>query len=237
MDNDITDFLSIEIKREMADRYFTFRKMIEEDNSALSKGIALSVSIEQMIVIDLSRLYILMQERDLIDQFIELSGLQHPYFFDDYLIGSPTIKARLFQDVKVWGLTWGGRFKKMFLECYDDLVRHVDKFRSIYTELANEQAMLKESIDLFYRQNDISAILGFLRGMDTPAIGGGLEGGIDQGFNQSMSDKMQIKPPPPLNLRLPMFPPLIPSEQIKSQLKGLASQALEYHPKDFLKQR
>ena len=235
MDNDITDFLSLEIKRDLADRYFSFRKLIEEDTANLDKEIAASVSIEQKIVIDLARLYILLQDKELIQQFITISGLQQDFFFDEYIISSPTIKARLFQDIKVWGLTWGGRFKKMFVDCYDDLVHHVADFREKYAKLADSQAMLEETIDLFYRKNDISSILGFLRGMDSgSAMGGGLEGAIDTGFNESMTDKMRIKPPPPLALRLPMFPPLTPTEQIKSELKDLAGQALKFHPDDFL---
>lgn len=236
MDSDITDFLTIEIKRELADRYFTFRKMIEEDHANLDKDIADSVSIEQKIVIDISRIYILLQNRGLIEQFIELSGLQQDFFYDEYLTRSPTIKARLFQDIRVWGLTWGGRFKKMFVDCYEELARHVEKYREKYAQLADSEAMLKETIDLFYRQNDISSIMSFLRGMDSMAgVGGGLQGTIDSGFDESIEEKMRIKHPTPLALRLPFFPPLVPAEQISSQLKKLANQALENHPTDFLK--
>ncbi len=235
MDSDITDFLTIEIKRDLADRYFSFRKMIEEDNAILDKDIASSISIEQKIVIDLSRIYILLQDKKLISDFITISGLQQDFFFDEYLITSPTIKERLFKDINIWGLTWGGRFKKLFLECYEELVQHIDQFRTKYAELADSQALLKETIDLFYRQNDISSIMGFLRGMDSMAtIGGGLQGTIDSGFDQSMDKKMRINHPPPLELRLPMFPPLVAQEQINSELKKLASQALAFHSEDFL---
>jgi len=235
MDSDITDYLTLEIKRELADRYFSFRKMIEEDNASLDEDIASSVSIEQKIVIDLSRLYIILQDEELISEFVTISGLQQDFFFDEYLLGSATIKARLFKDIDVWGLTWGGRFKKLLLECYEELVRHVEQYRAKYNQLADNEAMLKETIDLFYRQNDISSIMGFLRGMDSMGgMGGGLQGSINSGFDQSMEQKMHIKHPTPLELRLPMLPPLVPVDQINSELKKLASKALEYHPDDFL---
>ncbi len=235
MDSDITDYLTLEIKRELADRYFSFRKLIEEDHATLDEDIASSISSEQKIVIDLSRLYILLQDRELIDQFVNLSGLGKDFFFDEYLLDSPTIKARLFKDIDAWGLTRSSRFKKIMLECYEELVRHVEQYRAKYNALADSQAMLTETIDLFYRQNDISSIMGFLRGMESMGtMGGGLQGNINSGFDQSMEQKMQVKHPPPLELRLPMFPSLAPVKKISSELKKLASQALKFHPKDYL---
>lgn len=236
MDSDITDFLNLEIKRELAERYFSFRRLIEEDTKALNDNIAAFMHIEQRVAIDLTRIYILLHDPDLIWDFLYLSGLEHDFFFDMYVRESPTIKARLFQGVKVWGLTWSGRFSKLLLACYEDLVEHVDEFRQHYAQLADSRGVLAEEIELFYRKNDISSIMGFLRNVDAgPEVGGGLQGQINSGFNESMEQKMRITPPPPLEKVLTLMPPLVPASQIKKELKRLAAQALAYHPEDFLK--
>ncbi len=235
MDDDITDFLNFELKRELAERYFSFRKLIEEDTKALQESIAAFLLIEQKVAIDLTRIYILLHDPDLIWDFLYLSGLERDFFFDMYVRESPTIKARLFKDVKVWGLTWSGRFTKMLLSCYDDLAFHVDEFRENYAQLANSHGILTEEIELFYRKNDISSIMGFLRGVDSGAsVGGKLEGAITSGFNESMEEKMRISPPQPLEKILTMMPPLVPANQIKKELKKLAAAALAFHPEDFL---
>lgn len=235
MDSDITDFLNFEIKRELAERYFSFRRLIEEDTQSLNESISDFLFIEQKVTIDLTRIYILLNDPDLIWEFLYLSGLERDFFLDMYIKDSPAIKARLFKDVKAWGLTWSGRFTKMFLACYDDLVVHVDEFRENYAKLANSHGILAEEINLFYRKNDISTIMGFLRGMNSGnGVGGKLEGAITSGFNESMEDKMRIKPPQPLEKILTVLPPLVPAEQIKKELKKLASAALVFHPKDFL---
>ena len=235
MDSDITDFLNLEIKRELAERYFSFRKLIEEDTQALQESIADFTIIEQKVAIDLTRIYILLNDPDLIWEFLYLSGLERDFFLDMYVRESPTIKAKLFKDVEVWGLTWSGRFTKILLACYDDLVFHVDEFRENYAQLANSHGILAEEIDLFYRKNNISSIMGFLRGMDSGSnVGGKLEGAITSGFNETMEDKMRIKPPQPLEKIVTLIPPLVPADQIKKELKKLAAAALAFHPKDFL---
>ncbi|MDR9501380.1 MAG: hypothetical protein RI601_06250 [Desulfurivibrionaceae bacterium] len=234
MDSDITDFLNLEIKRELADRYFSFRKLIEEDSRSLNEDIGSFLLIEQKVAMDLTRIYILLYDPDLIWEFISLSGLEHDFFLDMYVRESPTIQARLFKDVKVRGLTRSGRFSKMLLACYDDLVAHVDDFREHYAQLAKSHALLAEEIDLFYRKNDISSIMGFLRGMNAgPGVGGKLEGAITSGFNESMDEKMRIRPPQPLEKSLTLMPPLVPSGQIKKELKKLAAAALPLHPQNF----
>ncbi|MEN8257270.1 MAG: hypothetical protein ABFS09_05345 [Thermodesulfobacteriota bacterium] len=235
MDSDITDFLNLEIKRELAERYFSFRKLIEDDTQALQKSIAAFLLIEQKVAIDLTRIYILLNDPDLIWDFLYLSGLERDFFLDMYVRESPTIKARLFKDVKVWGLTWSGRFTKIFLACYDDLVGHVAEFRENYAQLDTSHGILAEEIDLFYRKNDISSIMGFLRGMESGTeVGGKLEGAITSGFNESMEKKMRIKPPQPLEKILTLMPPLVPAVQIKKELKKLATAALTFHPEDFI---
>jgi hypothetical protein len=235
MDSDITGFLNLEIKRELAERYFSFRKLIEEDTQSLNERLAAFMLIEQKVAMDLTRIYILLHDPDLIWDFLYLSGLERDFFLDMYVRESPTIKAKLFKDVKVWGLTWSGRFTKLLLACYDDLTLHVDLFRVNYAQLADSHGMLAEEIDLFYRNNDISSIMGFLRGMDSGGeVGGKLEGAITSGFNESMEEKMRIKPPQPLEKHLTMMPPVAPANQIKKELKKLAAAALVFHPKDFL---
>ena len=75
MKNDLEDYLSLELKREMAERYFGFRKMIEDDTLDLTEKIESQLAIlEQRISYELIRIYILLKDEELIQQFMELTG-------------------------------------------------------------------------------------------------------------------------------------------------------------------
>ena len=72
MTSDISQFLNFEIKKELADRYFGFRKLIEEDKALLEKDIYHHTrTVGQRIVYDLNRIYIMLQDEELIRRFNE----------------------------------------------------------------------------------------------------------------------------------------------------------------------
>jgi len=235
METDISKVLSYEIKKELADRYFGFRKLIEEDKEALSREIHLSsITIENKIVQDLARLYILLHDEELIQNFLELVGLDKKLFFDPYLLESPTIKKRLFAEVKKRGLTKNGRFKNLVMDCYEILVEHVEIYRETYADLLESQEIIEEEIKLFYQKNDIGSILDFLRNLDGPEDGSSTLQTMPQAkFSENIAKKMQIHPPVPLERQLSIIPPLVPLPQIKNELKSLAEQAYAIHDNDF----
>jgi hypothetical protein len=233
MDIDISKVMTYEIKKELADRYFGFRKLIEEDKKELARAIhQQSISTEQSIVIDLARIYTMLKKQELIESFLQVSGLGDAIFYDEYMISSSTIRARVFAGVKARGLTRKGRFKNLFLGCYEMLVYHVDAYREKLGKLLEDRELIKEEIEVFYRKNDIDSILGFLRSLDDPG---------DQGLAMppqkfatgGLKSKMAVAPPDPVEKSLAIFPPLVPLPQIKSQLKKLAEQALMNHPDGF----
>ena len=167
MKTNVEDYLSIELKREIAERYFGFRKMIEEDTLDLTEKIRYQLSIlEQRISYELIRIYILLQDEKLIRQFMELTGWSERLFYDPYITESPTIRQKVFRNIKIRGLTKAGRFKNLFFDAYERLVAHVEHYRENLEEIETSLETINEEIELFYRQNDIGNIMGFLRSMD-----------------------------------------------------------------------
>ncbi len=229
----IEDILGFEIKKEMADRYFGFRKLIEEDKLDLSEQIKhYSFILERRISYDLIRIYILLKDEDLIVGFLNLSGLEKNLFYDPYLIESPTIRKRVFEGVHLRGITWRGCFKNMVLDCYERLVDHVTRYRKRYQELMESQETINEEIKIFYRQNDLTSIMGFLRSLGGENVSG-MEGGMEIGMATSLDDKMRIDPTLPIEQFLPAIPPLTPLSDIKNQLKKLVNKAFQQHGKNY----
>ncbi len=234
MDIDIAKAMTFEIRKEMAERYFGFRKLIEEDKQALANAIRQqSLSSEQKIGIDLARIYTILKDRELIERFLGLSGLGEAIFYDEYMTTSPTIRARIFAGIKARGFTRAGRFTKLLLGCYELLVDHVDLYRQKFGELLEDRDLISEEIKVFYRKNDIETILGFLRSLDQQG-NEMLAGPVETGGVASLQKKMQVLPPGPVESYLPILPSLEPMVKIRRELKKLAKQALKGHPDGFV---
>ena len=85
MIHDMEDMLSFEIKKEIADRYFGFRKMIEDDSVQYNQHIQHAYrQLENEVGFDLIRLYILLGRESLIHDFFRLTGLRDQVFLDDH---------------------------------------------------------------------------------------------------------------------------------------------------------
>ncbi|MBU0479641.1 MAG: hypothetical protein KKG47_00935 [Proteobacteria bacterium] len=230
---DIAKVMTYEIRKEIAERYFGFRKLIEEDKYELARKIHLqTMTIEQRIALDLARIYYILQDRALIERFLDLTGLENALFFDEYMISSPTIRARIFAGVKAKGLTRAGRFKNLLLGCYDLLVTHVEEYRVKYREILAEREEIDEEIKLFYKKNDIGNILGFLRGLDSDG-NESLKGPAIGGVAENLDRKLKVDPPEPVDQTLPSIPPLVHLSLIRREMKELAEAAMTRHAKGF----
>ena len=232
---DLNTTLAFEVKKEIADRYFGFRKIIEEDTNAYQKNIiAGAMELEEKIGFDLVRLYVLLQDNSLINDLFRITGLGEILFYDQYISKSPTIRKRVLADFTVHGLTRKWRFQNMFFDIYDLLEQDVADYRERILELAADQETIKEEINLFYQKNDISGIMLFLRGMDgtTPGSSGPMAGAIDTDNAITMEQKMRLQPPGPVEKFLPILSPVPPAKKIQNELKRLVDTAFSQQP-DF----
>jgi len=226
MKHNVEDYLAVELKREIAERYFGFRKMIEEDTLDLTEKIKYQLSIlEKRISYELIRIYILLQDDTLIHQFMELTGWEEKLFYDPYITESPTIRKRVFKGIKIRGLTKAGRFKNLLFDAYARLVAHVEHYRESLEDIEASRDTINAEIELFYRKNDIGNIMGFLRAME----GAGSEDSMgikpDAGAVDTFEHKMRIKKPPPIDPQLIAIPPLVPLPNISKKLKKLVDMA------------
>jgi len=234
MHDDIADALTIELKKDIADRYFGFRKLIEEDKQALGEQIReQAVILEKRISFDLIRMYILLKDEALIQRFLELIGLAERMFYDPYLTESPTIRARVFKGLRVRGLTRKSCFTNAAFDCYERLEEHVGLYRERFAALVAEREVISEEIRLFYRNNDLGAIIGFMRSLGEPVFGSDLQGGMETNLAADLEKKLRIPPPSPVEQFLPPLPPLPPLPTIRKQLAALVNEAFTLHQDDI----
>jgi hypothetical protein len=230
MAQDISKFLAYEIKKELAERYFGFRKIIEEDIQMLNEGIKKQNStVEQKIGHTLSRIYIILKDEKMIQTFFKLSGLEEKLFYDPYLSESINIRKRVFEGVKVKGLTRSIKFKKLLFNEYGALVKQVKEYREKYILLQEDQEVIEEEIKLFYKKNDLSSILDFLRTIDHHNTHSELNNPNEPGLTRGLEEKMKVKAPIPVEHFLSLIPALTPLKDIRGELKKLAKMAFTLH--------
>jgi len=230
MTQDIDKMLSYEIKKEIADRYFGFRKLIEEDIEDYDNQVVAAFRrLEQKIGFDLVRLYILLKDEQVIHDFFQVTKLGEKLFFDPYLAESPTIRKRVFADISAHGLTKKNRFRNMVTDTYQALTNHIDEYNINLKLLRDEQQTIAEEINLFYQKNDLSTIMGFLRGLggSNSYKAGAMEGGLTPQTGESLDDKMRVKVPPPVEQLLPMLPKVRAYKEIKTEFKAIVDKAYE----------
>ena len=229
---DFTTSLAFEIKKDIADRYFGFRKIIEEDSSNYQQEIIdAAIALERNIGFDLLRIYTLLQDDEVIREFYRLTKLGDVLFFDSYVSESPTIRKRLLADQPVRGFFRKSRFKNMFFTIYETLRGHINDYRMRIADLAEDHEVIAEEIDLFYRKNDISGIMLFLRDLDGGnSTSGPMSGGISSNSAIDMEQKMRLHPPESVEKILPVLPPLPEKGSIKAELTAFADRACSLHP-------
>ena len=235
---DFAKTLAFEVKKDIAERYFGFRKIIEEDSDYYQKEVISSaLLLESQIGFDLLRIYALLQEDTLIKRFYQLTNLGEVLFFDSYVSSSPTIRKRLFEGQKVHGFFRKSRFTNMFFDVYKSLRDHVDSYRVRIASLAEDHDVIEEEIKIFYQKNDISGIMLFLRSLDgDSSTSGTMSGGLESGGTISMENKMRLHAPEPVEKFLPVLEAIPDPSSIKSELKKLVDSAYTKQPDFDLKE-
>jgi len=228
---DISNALALEVKKEIADRYFGFRKIIEDDTRAYLKKIAATaLELENHVGFDLTRIYSLLKEDSFIQDFFHLTGFQTDFFFDSYVSSSPSIRKRLFSSKKIRGLTRKKRYKNLFFDTYKDLFNHLKNYQKSLNELNEEYNVIDEQIKFFYRKNDISMIMQFFRNIDGQS-GHNLSSKIDTGSNQKdLEKKLRIVPPIPAQEQLPEISTIPKLSTITWELNKLLNKSFAMQP-------
>ncbi|MDD2463464.1 MAG: hypothetical protein PHI97_05660 [Desulfobulbus sp.] len=219
------EMLSLEIKKEIADRYFGFRKMIEDDSRLYNEQILAAYrQLENEVGFDLVRLYILLHREALIFDFFRLTGFRDQVFLEPYLLYSDTLRRRLFKGQQIHGFTRRLRFNHLFFDVYLRLQKGLDDYGAIMNQLIKEGKAIVEEIEVFQRKNDLGSMMGFLRRLDS-SDGGAMSGELSPLRDSYFEDKMRIPAPSGAETLLPAFAPLPPLKTCKGKLIDLLDKA------------
>ena len=235
--DDIGKVLAFEIKKEIADRYFGFRRIIEKDTEAYLQKVAdTALELEQNVGFDLVRIYILLKESSFILKFFELTGFRGDFFFESYVICTPAIRKQVFEPKKVPGWSRKKRYKNLFFEIYQELYDHILLFHKTLAELIEEHDVICEEIKIFYRKNDINMIMGLIRKFDSQGASGSAQQFGGAATVTDYEKKLKIVPPVAPDKQLPEVPGIPKLSSIKPALNKILDQSFlklpDFDPKD-----
>ena len=222
---DINKMLSFEVKKEIAERYFGFRKLIEEDIINYNKLIETALhQFKKNISSDLARLKTLLKYPEIIHLFLKTTGLENIENVSYRPEFSVDVKKADFTHIPIRGITRKGRFRNILFSIYDELTMDINSYRKLFKQIEEEQQIISEEIKLFYQKNDLGLIMDFLRNIDGPGSykAGSMEGGLAPGTGEKLDRKMRVTPPPPADRILPNLPRPHPAKEIKEKLKQIA---------------
>lgn len=222
---DIAQIFALEVKQELASRYFGFRKQIEIDTqNYLDRLGSTGKEYIKLITTDLLTIRHLLGTNDLFDAFLDMLG--YPKVLVARLIrdyGDPNSITQLLKEAKAHGLTKRRRLRNTFFNIYRGLVVHISHQHEMFMDLHEEYSDICTKIQKFYRQNDISSILDFLRQIDShPNATLNAQPGhslLEQ--QKRLEDDLRISPPPPVESSIEALTPPPPLEKIKKKLTTL----------------
>ncbi len=239
MSHDIDKALAYQVKKEIAQRYFRLRKLIEDDSTNLQKLIKrLNEIYQNDIKKSLLRIYSLLIDEELIKEFILKLGLTHIPFLKEFKNLSYEEKKKLLKDIEGGGWFKIGRHSNKILKSYEDFYRKWQKYFDLREEVFDELAIVKEEIEHFKKNYSLDEIMHFLKGLnlEEEAMKASLGSGIDVKKTNSLDSEMAID----IDLKkimesIPKLDKIPPLEEISSILKKLARRAYLHHKKDISK--
>ncbi len=237
MEQDIGKALAYQIKREIAERYFGYRKIIEDDKLALEGMISdLRFLHEQKVGRDMARIYVLLRNPDLIDEFLRLTGWEDRPFFDPYTVESATITGQLLQDMELHGWLAHNKFLNLLLDSYERLCADTSEYREKLHAVLDEAQVIDEEIHQFKQKFVLEEIMSFLNTLDRrDELASVLGEDMPAGRQADLSSRLELIPVGDIEKLLPRVPDLPASDKIRSGLKGLADRVDKSHKEEVLK--
>ncbi len=226
---DLAESLSLEVKREIAERYFTHRKIIEEEIEEYFKTLKEFEKEEEKILREILRLIFILKDEDLIERFGEITGKNIKTYYDEYMLSSSYIRKRLFRELKSRGLTSKGKFLRLFESTYKRLLEKLPKYQKQLRSLKAWARRLNEDIEEFHREYDLGSIFFFFRalGESRPSE---LAGPVPEDqIRESLEDRLRFRRVPSPESKFVDLEGLPPWRKVSGDLLRLAKEAYRRH--------
>ncbi len=232
MSPDIEKALAYQVKKEIAQRYFRIRKLIEDDSANIKKMMGdLQTVYERELRPSLIRMYVLLLDEDLIERFLRELGWQDRPFWEEYTDFSPDERKELVRGIKSHGWLKSTRYANLVLESYAELYQRYLDFDDLREEILDELAIVKEEIQQFERNYSLDEIMSFLRNLnfEDESTVKALGKNIDSSKMGELEKKLAFPDISKIQEQMPPVPKLPKPDEFQERLKDLAHEAYDRH--------
>ncbi|MCS7199133.1 MAG: hypothetical protein N2327_00125 [Caldimicrobium sp.] len=237
--DEIAEALSREVKKEIAEEYFSQRIALEQGWLEYKDMLQGLTEKEKNLILNAKRLILMLENKDLIEEFEKITHFPLSKFYSPQFSESANLRKTLFKKLekKPFGFTSKTKFIKLFIEIYQDLIDAYKSYKNALIGAEKFYANLKAETELFYKKHDLSQILAFIGRLEdkTPDIGA-IE--AKDKVYQELSSTMKISTFSKPSDLMEAYEEPLKIEKIYTDLKKLAQRAYESHretSKDILK--
>ena len=227
MEDDFIAALTQEVKEEVIQNYLYERRLIEEQINYVNELAEHAAQLEEKLYRRFARIYEYFSEPEFVNQFAQLIGMKEA-LFEARFRKDPNFRKGL-RFIKVHGLTYRAKFKKLFIESYRRLLNWKSDYKEAYENLAEESRAVNKNLKKFEQDYDLLTILNFLKNMDVEGIERKhfLGDGFTPEETASVEDALRFKP-----IRMERFnlivPPHLPEPNtIQKELGALADRVYD----------
>ncbi len=232
MEGDISKALTYQVKKEIAERYFGTRRMIEQDIASLKKIIdRINDLYENRLGMAFVRIYSLLIDSDTIERFIKLIGWDEPPFYDQYVNESETIRKQLVHRLSSHGWMKKSRFANMVMDSYRILYREYLKISELEAEAREEIEIIRQELKIFKNKYSLDEIMSFVRNLDFEGQGLAkvMGGKVDVIDADKIAAKMDIGNIDDVEKGIPRIFPLPEPDKLEDELEELAESTYSRH--------
>ncbi len=229
MEDDVAKALAYQVKKELAERYFGLRKLIEEDAANYFKKID---EIKEKLLPSLKkawyRIYLLLVDEKFAKEFANLVGLSEPPFYEEYQkLEDP---FSLLEGFHLKGWTFRSRYRNLVFSAYEHLQEETEKYQKAFLEIKVEAEVINHEIELFKEKYDLSEIMQFLKSLEAPSSFADLGHTSLEESVSTLEKALAFEKIPPPEKFLPLLPKLPPLKEIKFELEEIINAVLKEHP-------
>ncbi len=166
---ELYETLSGEIKRELAQSYFSEKITLEKTWESFSQGTSKEFfQKKKILMISVCQLVFMLNEESLIAEFERITGFPLKICYSPEILESTNIKRKIFSQIKgvPFGFTSKSRFVKLFLKIYENLYKAYQNYMNTLKDFEEEYTILKKETENFHKRYDISSILGFFEKLE-----------------------------------------------------------------------
>ncbi len=232
MSPDIEKALAYQVKKEIAQRYFRIRKLIEEDSSNIRKMAKELVRLyEQKLGPALTRIYLLLMDEEIAGKFLKAAGWEGMPFFDRDVLNSPGLRKTLLSGMELHGWLRSSKFANLLLDSYRELYSAYLDFEDLREEIRDEIAIVKEEVRQFESNYSLDEIMSFLRNLnfEDETTVRALGKNIDSSKMGELEKKLAFPDISDVEKQMPAVPRLPKPEDMEGMLSDLAHDAYERH--------